>query len=139
MSKEELKNVENVNEVVVSGDENVKANDTETVDNSSAAQETVDVQPEPKTTDYNVRLRLTDQFIHDLIICLGEAAYVQSAGFINFAQQHKDDISIADLNEYIKKLETLPWKFVHQLLQNIMTENGRDAYFVIKNDNKTDE
>ena len=95
-------------------------------------------QPEPKTMNYEERVILTPQFLNDLVTCLGEMPYVQSEGFIRFAYQNKDDILLADLNEFINKLQTLPWKYVHALLQNIGTQEGRTAYFVVKKP-QTDE
>ena len=94
-------------------------------------EQQAETQPEPKTMDYESRVSLTQQFLNDLVACLGEMPYVQSGGFIRYAHQNRDNILIADLNEFINKLQTLPWKYVHALLQNIGTQEGRAAYFVV--------
>lgn len=122
--------VEDVAAVEESKSVNEEVNDTRVEQDNT--------QPEPKTMDYEARVSLTPQFLNDLVACLGEMPYVQSEGFIRFAHQNKDDILLADLNEFINKLQTLPWKYVHALLQNIGTQEGRTAYFVVKKP-QTDE
>ena len=122
--------VEDVAAVEESKSVNEEVNDTRVEQDNT--------QPEPKTMDYEARVSLTPQFLNDLVACLGEMPYVQSEGFIRFAHQNKDDILLADLNEFINKLQTLPWKYVHALLQNIGTQEGRTAYFGVKKP-QTDE
>lgn len=109
------------------------AEDVSVVEEVKESQSLQDnTQPEPKTMNYQAYVSLQPQFLNDLISCLGEMPYVQSEGFIRFAQQNKDHLLLADLNEFINKLQTLPWKYVHILLQNIGTDEGRAAYFVVK-------
>lgn len=118
------------------------AEDVSVVEEPKPAQEEVrtdaaeDQQPEPKTMNYDAHIQLTDKFLNDLVISVQDLPYVQCEGFIRFAYQNKNDILISDLNEYINKLQTLPWRNVHELMYNINRPEARAEYFVVKQPQK---
>lgn len=106
--------------------------ETKPVQEEAKSVDAENQQPEPKTMNYDAHIQLTDKFLNDLVIGVQDLPYVQCEGFIRFAYQNKDDILISDFNEYMNKLQTLPWRNVHELMYNINRPEVRAEYFVVK-------
>jgi hypothetical protein len=91
--------------------------------------------PEPKTMEYTQLYQISERFVHDLRICVADMPYNISYQYITFAENKSAGISVAELNEYIQKLSTLPFKYVEQLMRNCNSEEGQKIYFpLVKND-----
>lgn len=96
--------------------------------------------PEPATMDYSKKFKILDPFITDLQISLGDLEFSKADAFIRFAASKKGGISIADLNEFVKKIEQLPYRFVAPLMANIRNRETFVQYFEeIPKEEKKDE
>ncbi len=90
---------------------------------------TKEKMPEPATIDYTRKFKILDAFITDLQISLGDLEFSKADAFVRFAVSKKEEISIADLNEFIKKIEQLPYRFVAPLIANIRNQETFVQYF----------
>lgn len=87
--------------------------------------------PEPTTMNYEQRYKLSDTFIEHLKTSLRDVMYDHAAPYYNWAIEHRESVSTADLNGFIKRLESsFTFGAVGDLMRNISTRAGQQAYFI---------
>lgn len=119
---------------------NVDVEDATVVEEVKDVQEAAEVREpmdEPKTVNYEQMFAISDAFVNDLKTTLGSLPYVTANPFIRFVEAKKDKIAIAEVNELISKLRTLPYEKVYKLMRNIENEEIVNKYFIpVQNEGK---
>ena len=85
--------------------------------------------PELETTQYYQKYRITDLFVRDLKITLGDLAYVDAEKFIKKIDECDRIMSIAQLEEFINELHELPYRIVSRLISVISVQDNFVKYF----------
>lgn len=97
----------------------------------SAQEHQAPSMPRPVTMNYEQKYQLSDLFIEHLRLSLKDAVCNVASPFYNYALANKDAISQADLQEFVKKIETsFTFGQVGDLMRNIGTADGQAAYFI---------
>lgn len=84
--------------------------------------------PVPQTLNYNDCYEATDKFKKDLTAALSDMAYVDAEKIFAKIREHDGKFNIGILNEFIKELGYLPYKYVWNIMKNIQT--SFNIYFV---------
>jgi len=87
-------------------------------------------QPQPDIMNYGDMYKLSDLFIEHLKKSLSSLPHYRAYQYIKFAEDHKEGISIVDLNGFIKKLDMIEYGYVNGLMTNIKRPEGQRAYFL---------
>ena len=86
--------------------------------------------PEPETHSYDPKLRLHDTFMNLFEQAVGQMPYatvlinksnekLELINLVRFIEQHKDGITIPELNTVISYIATAPFQFVRPLMEII--------------------
>lgn len=86
--------------------------------------------PAPQIFNYDKHYKITDMFKNDLMIVLKELPYVEAKKILDCFEFYKDMIPIAALNEMIRALGTLPYKYVSSLMRVLEKKENFDKYFI---------
>lgn len=97
----------------------------ETVETNGLSSE----MPEPVVMDYEIAYTITEKFKEDLIISISELPYVVCEGLIKFVEDNKTHVELGVLNEYIRKIAQLPYRYVNGLMANIQNPQTQPIYF----------
>lgn len=85
--------------------------------------------PQSETLNYDVTFHATKVFLNDLKIILKDVAYADAQPYFDFLEHYNYTLPIAVLNEYLKQLSNLPYKYVNQLFQIIQNKDLFPKYF----------
>lgn len=84
--------------------------------------------PVPQTLNYNDAYKVTDEFKTDLTVALSDMAYVDAEKIFAKIREHNGEFKIGPLNEFIKELGYLPYKYVWNIMKKI--QSSFNLYFV---------
>ena len=99
-------------------------------DNPNANVGTSDM-PTPQIFSYDKTYNVTDLFKNDLTTVLKELPYADAARFIDGINMYLQGIPAAVLNEYIRALGNLPYKYVEPLMRSISNKENFGKYFTL--------
>ena len=100
-------------------------------------QQQINRQPQPEIMNYEETYSLSDLFIEHLKLSLRHIPHYKAYQYVNYAEQHKNGLSIVDLNGFIKKLDMLEYGYINGLMTNIKSKEGQSAYFLPVKSNTT--
>lgn len=81
--------------------------------------------PEPQTLNYDVFFRVTQTFVNDIQLVLGDMSYADVKKVLDVILVRNGILPVAVLNELIRTIAGLPYKYVY----NIMTLIGQPETF----------
>lgn len=87
--------------------------------------------PEPEVLTYENMYKISDVFKSDLKRILDEVAYVDAKKFYDILEVNNDVLPAALLSEFLRKLGSLPYKYVSPLMRAIEKKEAFDAYFIL--------
>ena len=90
--------------------------------------------PEPQIIDYSSTYSVTEQFKRDLILTINELPYIEARQILEYYEKYNWSIPTNILNESIRHISRLPYKYVCGIMKNI--ETNFSNYFTL---NKKDE
>lgn len=85
--------------------------------------------PEPEVINYNTFYKVTPIFINDLHIVLGEVAYADAQKFFNMIASYNNILPVSAVNELLRMLSTMPYKYVAPLMNAVNVEENFKKYF----------
>jgi hypothetical protein len=85
--------------------------------------------PTPEVLDYEQVFKVSPIFVNDLKIVLQEVAYADAQPFFEFLKNYDYVLPVAVLNEFLRKLSTLPYKYVNQIFAIITNQELFGKYF----------
>ena len=85
--------------------------------------------PEPQVMDYRQHYRVTSLFVNDLKRVLSEVAYVDAEPFFKKIEESNGIMCISAVNELIRDLGRLPYKYVNTIMKIINTSENFVKYF----------
>lgn len=103
--------------------------ETEETEKTTVTNELSSEMPEPMVMDYEIAYTITEKFKEDLIISISELPYVVCEGLIKFVEDNKEHVELGVLNEYIRKIAQLPYRYVNGLMTNIQNPQTQPIYF----------
>ncbi len=86
--------------------------------------------PAPQTFNYEKSYKITDMFKNDLMTVLRELPYAEAKKILDCFEFYKESIPISALNEFIRALGTLPYKYVASLMRVLEKKENFDKYFI---------
>ncbi len=86
--------------------------------------------PAPQIFNYGKSYKITDMFKNDLMTVLKELPYADAKKFLDGLEFYKDNVPIAALNEYIRALGNLPYKYVAGLMRILEKKENFEKYFI---------
>ena len=86
--------------------------------------------PAPQIFNYEKSYKITDMFKNDLMSVLKELPYVEAKKFIDGLDLYKEAIPIAALNEFIRALGTIPYKYVSNFMRILEKKENFEKYFI---------
>jgi hypothetical protein len=102
----------------------------EEIHEQNQTTDTREPMEEPRTVNYDQMYKISDPFINDLKSTVGGLAYSTANPFIRFVEAKKEGISIAELQELIDKLRSLPYRVVMPLMKSIENSDIVSKYFI---------
>ena len=87
--------------------------------------------PTPQTFAYEKSYIVSDLFKRDLTAVLKELPYADAARFIDGINMYPQGIPAAVLNEFIRALGNLPYKYVEPLMRSISNKDNFAKYFTL--------
>ena len=87
--------------------------------------------PAPQTFAYNKSYSLTELFKKDLTAVLKELSYADANMFFNEINMYPQGMPAAVLNQFIRALGRLPYKYVAPLMKSIETKGNFEKYFTL--------
>lgn len=85
--------------------------------------------PEPQVMNYAQHYRVTQLFVNDLKKVLADVAYVDAQKFFNKITENNYILPIASVNEMIRDLACLPYKYVSAFMTVINNKENFLKYF----------
>ena len=85
--------------------------------------------PAPQIFSYDKSYIITDMFKKDLTTVLKELPYADAARFIDGINMYPQGIPAAVLNEFIRALGNLPYKYVEPLMKALSVKENFEKYF----------
>lgn len=86
--------------------------------------------PAPQIFNYGKSYKVTDLFKNDLMIVLKELPYAEAKKYLDALEMYKETIPIAALNEFIRALGSLPYKYVAGLMKILEKKENFEKYFI---------
>lgn len=84
--------------------------------------------PKPQVLDYNLLFKMTEKFIADLAGTIAELPYCEAKKFSDVVEKYVNVIPIGIVNELIRMISTIPYKYAAPIMHNI--ETAFNEYFV---------
>ena len=85
--------------------------------------------PDPQTMDYRQHYRVTSLFVNDLKKVLADVAYVDAQPFFKKIEECNGIMCISAVNELIRSLGCLPYKYVNTIMRVINNSENFVKYF----------
>ena len=86
--------------------------------------------PQPEVLAYETTFQVTNVFVNDLKIILKDVAYADAKQYFDFLSHYNYVLPIAILNEFLKRLSDLPYKYVSKLFDIIQNKDLFPKYFI---------
>ena len=86
--------------------------------------------PAPQIFNYGKNYKITDLFRNDLMTVLKEIPYVEAKKFLDGLDMYKEAIPIAALNEFIRALGTIPYKYFANFMRILEKKENFEKYFI---------
>lgn len=87
--------------------------------------------PDPEVLVYENMYEVTSVFKNDLKKILDEIPYVEAKKFYDVLAMNNDRLPAALMNEFIRNLGMLPYKYVSPLMRAIERKDAFEAYFIL--------
>ena len=85
--------------------------------------------PTPQTFAYEKSYIVSDLFKRDLTAALNELPYADAAPFIDGINMYPQGMPAAALNEFIRALGRLPYKYIAPLMKALDNKENFEKYF----------
>lgn len=85
--------------------------------------------PVPQIMNYKAKYHVSDIFLHDLEIVLGDLAYADAVQYLDVIKQNNRVIYSALLNEYLASLSNLPYRIISPLMRALSVKENFLKYF----------
>lgn len=86
--------------------------------------------PQPEVLAYETTFQVSNVFVNDLKIILKDVAYADAKQYFDFLSHYNYVLPIAILNEFLKRLSDLPYKYVSKLFDIIQNKDLFPKYFI---------
>lgn len=96
------------------------------------AQNGTSDMPNPQIANYNERYKIQDQFVKDVFTLVQDMAYVDAKQIMESIAQFNGEITLGPLNELIRNLSSIPYRFIAPVMHII--ETAPQKYFVMVKD-----
>lgn len=86
--------------------------------------------PPVETLNYDITYQVSNIFLNDLKLTIKDIAYADAKRYFDFLAYYNYVLPIAVLNEFLKMLANLPFKYVAPLFQVIQNKDLFAKYFI---------
>ena len=86
----------------------------------------------PETLEYSNVYKVTDIFRNDLKKTIEELPYVEAKKYFDMLDSNNNLLPAALLNEFLRSLSMLPYKYILPLMKAIEKKEAFDAYFILQ-------
>lgn len=84
--------------------------------------------PVPQTVNYSEMYDVKQEFINDVYTLVRDMAYADAKQILDYITSCGTRICVAQLNELIRMLSGIPYRYIAPVMQNI--ERNGEKYFV---------